>query len=295
LISWLKKAFKKIVRAFVHAVIAGLIAFVMSGFNIGAGLAVYAADFAQQLGWNNQGYWRTRIGTPPTFPSAGITLSQIFQGTILSRLFPSPQDLWKYVVPINGFMPMQGSLLNPCTFNINIYGASGDVLKDIQAEISRIFMTGGLSVVFNNQTRGNAGSTNLYIQQSFSNSVLADIRRNNPRAATAGIPGYTPQGGNNSYVSSGTVGSYQGGRIQGEAVVASLGTMIGRVSAHEVIQHRFIGFFFEGLPGPFGNGDITLSGTQREGANFLREWRNPFSSRFNMSMSTARAMRARCP
>jgi hypothetical protein len=70
--------------------------------------------------------------------------------------------------------------------------------------------------------------------------------------------------------------------------------MIGRVGAHEVIQHRFIGFVWEGLPGPFGNGDITLSGTPRE-TTFLKEFRNPFSSRFNMSMSTGRAMRGRCP
>ena len=294
LISWLKKIFKKIVKAFVHAVIAGLVAFVMSGFNIGAGLAVFAADFAAQLGMQSQGYWRSRIGTPPTFPTAGITLSQIFQGTILARLFPSAQDLWKYVVPINGFMPTQGGFLNPCTFNINIYGASGDLLADIQSEITRIFATGGLNVVFNNPRAANGGSADLHIQASFSASVLDSLRREHPGASGAGIPGYTPMRGNASYVDRGTVFSF-GIRPQGEVWrPVSLGTMIGRVGAHEVIQHRFIGFPWEGSLGPFRMGDITTSGTPGEARTFLKEFRSPFSTRFNMNMSTARSMRAKC-
>jgi RHS repeat-associated protein len=103
LISALKRAFKKVIRAFVHAVIAGVVAFVMSGFNIWAGIAVFATDFAGQLGIQNQGYWHNQRGTPPTFPVSGVTLSQIFQGTILARFFPSPQDLLRFVIPINGF------------------------------------------------------------------------------------------------------------------------------------------------------------------------------------------------
>jgi RHS repeat-associated protein len=298
LFSWLKKVFKRIVKAFIHAVIAGLVAFVMSGFNIGAGIAVFAADFAAQLGIQSQGYWRSQIGTPPTFPTAGITLSQIFQGTILSRLFPSPQDLWKYVIPINGFMPMQGSLLNPCTFNINIYGATGDLLRDIQSEITRIFATGGLNVVFNNPRAANGGSTNLYIQGSFSASVLDSLRREHPGVAAAGgtIPGYTPARGNSSYVDRWAVFS-AGARGGGVGTSASLGTMIGRVGAHEVIQHRFLGFTWEGTLGPFYGGfrDITWSGTPQEGANFLRDFRSPNTMRFNIGSRAASSLRSRCP
>lgn len=294
LISWLKRTFQKIVRAFVHAVIAGLVAFVMSGFNIGAGIAMFAADFAAQLGMQSQGYWRSRIGTPPTFPAAGITLSQIFQGTILARLFPSPQDLLKYVIPINGFMPTQG-FLNPCTFNINIYGATGDLLKDIQSEISRIFTTGGLNVVFNNSNGANGGSADLYIQASFSASVLDQLRREHPGAAGASIPGYTPMRGSTaSYVDRWAVFAL-GGRSNVIGTRASLGTMIGRVGAHEVIQHRFLGFSWEGTLGPFyGNRDITFSGTRQEGANFLKDFGSPRTWRFNINSDTGTRLRNRC-
>ena len=94
LLSWLKRAFKKIIRAFVHAVIAGVIAFFMSGFNIGAALAVFASDFAMQLGWQSRS-WRS-FRTPPTFPAGGLTLSQIFQGTILEHFFPGVEGYLRW-------------------------------------------------------------------------------------------------------------------------------------------------------------------------------------------------------
>ena len=87
-LSWLKRAFKKILRAFVHAVVVGVIAFFMSGFNLPAAIAMFASDFATQLGWQNRGFHTFR--TPPTFPAGGVTLSQIFQGTILDRVFSRP-------------------------------------------------------------------------------------------------------------------------------------------------------------------------------------------------------------
>jgi len=72
--------------------------------------------------------------------------------------------------------------------------------------------------------------------------------------------------------------------------------MIGRVGAHEVIQHRFLGFTWEGTLGPFYGGfrDITWSGTPQEGANFLRDFRSPNTMRFNIGSGAASGLRSRC-
>src|SRR6185436_1911632 len=119
LLSWLKGLFKRVVHALIHAVITAVFTFLQTLVTTGgnfhaaliAGLAAGVADFLKQLGWPSKGYWHSRIGTPPTFPVSGVTLSQIFQGTILAGLFPSPQDSLRWVIPINGFMSRL-----PCSF-----------------------------------------------------------------------------------------------------------------------------------------------------------------------------------
>jgi RHS repeat-associated protein len=286
LISALKRAFKKVIHAFVHAVIAGVVAFVMSGFNIWVGVGVFAADFAAQLGFQNQGYWHNQRGTPPTFPVSGVTLSQIFQGTILARLFPSPQDMLRFVIPINGFMPMGG----PCTFNINIYGASGDLLPDIQNEITRIFQSGGVlnNVVFGHPERANGGSANLYIVDAYRGEAAAHIARQPP--VRGAIPGVTPTMGNNSYVNRSVAASILRGRSFGPT--ASLGTVLGRVGAHEVIWHRFIGIGEEGFDrrSPYGSNSSDIS----FGIASSAELRAGVTGRFNMGISTSGVLNGRC-
>jgi hypothetical protein len=287
LISALKRAFKKVIRAFVHAVIAGLIAFVMSGFNLGAGIAVFAADFAAQLGIQNQGYWYTR-GTPPTFPVGGVTLSQIFHGTILASLFPSPQDLMKFVIPINGFMPM--GAIGPCTFNINIYGAKGDLLTAIQNEITRIFQSGGIlnNVVFGHPERANGGSANLYIVDAYRGEAADHLGRQG--RIRGSVPGVTPTMGNNSYVNQSVVA---GARGRSFGPTASLGTMLGRVGAHEVIQHRFLGIGAEGIDGRSLYGGINHSDISF-GIASSAELSAGFTTRFNVGISTSGLLNGLC-
>lgn len=43
-----------------------------------------------------QGF-KPKFGTPPTFPVGGISLSEIFQGTILSIFFPNNRDILRWV------------------------------------------------------------------------------------------------------------------------------------------------------------------------------------------------------
>jgi hypothetical protein len=129
--SFLKRLFGKVVHAFKAAVVAFVTAFITGGNFRTARMEAIRA-FVSDLGFRTR-TWRP-MGTPPTFPTGGVTLSQIFQGTILAPLFPGPQDMFRFIIPINGFMPV-----GPCTFNINIFGARGELLSDIQNEISRIF------------------------------------------------------------------------------------------------------------------------------------------------------------
>ena len=87
LISALKRAFKKILHALIYAVIQAVITFVLTGGNLGAALAAGVAAFVSDLGWQSKGFWHSQRGTPPIFATAGVTLTQLSQGTILSTLF----------------------------------------------------------------------------------------------------------------------------------------------------------------------------------------------------------------
>src|SRR5712692_3318442 len=96
-LSWLKGVWKRVVHAFVHAVITAVFTFLETLVTTGslhaalvAGLAAGVADFLKERGWPSKGYWHNKHGTPPTFPNSHVTLSQIFQGTILASFFPAP-------------------------------------------------------------------------------------------------------------------------------------------------------------------------------------------------------------
>jgi RHS repeat-associated protein len=115
LIKALKRLFKKLFHAFVHAAIQAAISYVTTG-NIHTAIHTGISTFLSDIGQRN-GYWQT-LRTPPTFPTAGITLSQIFQGTILEQFFPGPEAYWRFIVPINGFSDLTGAnaltRLSPC-------------------------------------------------------------------------------------------------------------------------------------------------------------------------------------
>ncbi len=100
LISALKRFFKKLFRAFVHAATQGAITFITTG-NAHTAWRTAVSTFLSDIGVQNRGYWHGQVGTPPTFPAGGVTLSQIFRGTILEGVFPGPEAYWKFVQPFN--------------------------------------------------------------------------------------------------------------------------------------------------------------------------------------------------
>jgi hypothetical protein len=61
-----------------------------------AAFAAAGASFMETLLAGPQGY-KPKFGTPPTFPVGGISLSEIFQGTILSIFFPGSKDILRWV------------------------------------------------------------------------------------------------------------------------------------------------------------------------------------------------------
>ena len=108
-ISWLKKFVKRVIHALVNAAISAAIAFITSGLDPKVFVAVFVAEFLKEMGWPSQGWLPSvRRGTPPTFPTRSIRIptSEIFAGTILAPLFPSPQDRLRYIIvwnPNGGF------------------------------------------------------------------------------------------------------------------------------------------------------------------------------------------------
>jgi RHS repeat-associated protein len=103
-----------------------------------------------------------------------------------------------------GGISMRMPQVVPCTFNINISGASGQLLTDIQNELTRIFHSGGpgVDVVFNQFGRGSGGSVNLSVVNGFpKDAAAAIIRQGGGSAYNVGILGVTPTMGRTSYVS----------------------------------------------------------------------------------------------
>jgi hypothetical protein len=73
-------------------------------------------------------------------------------------------------------------------------------------------------------------------------------------ATNTGILGVTPARGNNSYVNQNHI-TLNTADLKGQG--ASLGTMIGRVGAHEIIQHRLLGIPQEGPMKDITSSNIT--------------------------------------
>jgi RHS repeat-associated protein len=170
-----------------------------------------------------------------------------------------------------------------CTFNINITGARGQVLEDAKKELTRIFKSGGilLNVVFNQWERANGGSLNLNVVHVFQGQAAdAIVRQGGGSPSNTGILGVTPTTGNNSYVNQAHIANVTRG-LKGSG--ASIGTMIGRVGAHEAIQHRLLGIGPEGLLN-----DISSSGATAQ------ELRGLATSRFNMHPLTASILIGKC-
>jgi RHS repeat-associated protein len=189
----------------------------------------------------------------------------------------NPQSLNRYSYgndPVNMIDPT-----GLCTFNINLTGVSGQQLTDMQNEITRIFESGGHNVVFNNPGAANGGSMNLAVVSSYPANVEAFI--SNQGANPRNIPGVTMPGTGSAHVNSNVLFFFNPNPYFTQA---SLGTVEGRVGAHEVVQHGFLGWGPEGW-----TSDITRSNVR---PNTLFK---PSTGRFDMSASTAEALGKLCP
>lgn len=180
----------------------------------------------------------------------------------------------------------QHSTIAACRFNINISGLSGQNLTDAQTEIRRIFRSGGVSLdvtfnrTFNNNPAGN--STNLFVVQAFiGEAAKAIVAQGGGAASRRDILGVTPLfNSNNSYVNETNI---RAGTARLKGFGASVGTMIGRVGAHELIEHRLLGNPSEGTLR-----DITSSNMS------WQELHAASSTRFNLNLMAAVSLLQRC-
>jgi hypothetical protein len=76
-------------------------------------------------------------------------------------------------VPAPGFDKDLGE--PPCTFNVNISSVSGKELTDMQNEITRIFASGDLNVVFGQPGQANGGSMNVVVTPQFTGQLGARL------------------------------------------------------------------------------------------------------------------------
>jgi hypothetical protein len=186
---------------------------------------------------------------------------------------PQSFNRYSYVQndPVNSIDPS-----GLCTFNINISGASGKILSEIQNELRRIFQTGGQNVVFNHLGRVDGVSVNLSIVDAFTGRV-ADFISQQGVNPYYGAEGATPTRGDSYVYQPRIYSDTEGVRTIGP--MASLGTMVGRVSAHEVIQHSLLGIPREGV-----GHDITNSGASKE------ELATGITTRFNIAYPSTGAL-----
>jgi RHS repeat-associated protein len=193
----------------------------------------------------------------------------------------SPQSFNRYAYtendPVNSIDPN-----GLCTFNINISGVSGQALTDLQNELTRIFASGGHSVVFGHADQANGGSMNLNVVTQYSGATLNMITSQKYDPNT--IPGATGPGSSDSFVNSAVIGRLDPSRATSVMQTVSLGTAMGRVGAHEVIQHGLLGQAKETT-----SGDITES---RVSTVTLF---NPQTTRFNIGSSAAASLSNLCP
>ena len=172
-----------------------------------------------------------------------------------------------------------------CNFNINISGLNGQPLTDVQNEIRRIFGSGSglLTVTFNPTISFDpkSGSTDLKIVSKFTGQAAdAIVRQGGGSATNTGILGVTPATGNSSYVNQNHI-TLNTANLKGQG--ASLGTMIGRVGAHEIIQHRLLGIPQEGPMKDITSSNITPA-----------ELHAVVTTRFNLNPLTAAMLTESC-
>jgi RHS repeat-associated protein len=167
------------------------------------------------------------------------------------------------------------------TFNISISGASDEVLDDIQKEMTRIFASGGvpINLTFNSTINFDpkSGSTNLYIVDEFTGESATAVAKEGRMSPTdKHVLGVTPANGNNSYVNRSHIRAVTA-NLKG--LSASIGTMIGRIGAHEIIQHRLLGILQEGTMKDVTSSRITP-----------RELRALYTTRFNLNAGSAQQL-----
>jgi len=149
--SFLKRLFGKVIHALKAAVVAFVTAFITGGnFRTARRDAIRA--FVSDLGFRTR-TWRP-TGTPPTFPTGTgrPALHQIFQGTILSGLFPSPSS---FLSQVNGWAG--GTLLSQLEAEVDKgYGwwgpcnrSASDLMRTIRRDFSKFgnfseLLAGGL-------------------------------------------------------------------------------------------------------------------------------------------------------
>ena len=168
-----------------------------------------------------------------------------------------------------------------CTFNINISGASGQELTDMQNEITRIFASGSLNVVFGQPQLANGGTMNLTVTTRYTGAAANVLTSQGVAANNPTVLGVTVPNSRDAYVNSHNIWVTDPSPYSSNT--ASLGTRFGRVGAHEAIQHGFLG------TGPDGRvSDIT----RPTGAMALA---SPNTTRFNISAMTAAPLRGLCP
>jgi hypothetical protein len=172
--------------------------------------------------------------------------------------------------------------LPPCNFNVNITGVSGQQLVDMQNEITRIFQSGNLNVVFGQPGQANGGSMNLAVVGEFTGNLGAALgtERNDRGLFGAMLVGSGSAQVNATHLLMAT----GGGMPLRPASFASYGTIYGRVGAHEVITHGFLRTALESYIPP----DIRTAASPRHLVS-------KSGVRFNMSEATASALRSLCP
>jgi RHS repeat-associated protein len=169
-----------------------------------------------------------------------------------------------------------------CTFNINISGISGQELTDMQNEITRIFDSADLGVVFNRPNQANGGSWNVVVTPQFTGAVAASLGSDINNIARLGR---TIIGSGETQVNSSHIFlTHGGGMAVRPQSFASYGTITGRIAAHEVIAHGFIPT--ESHP-DFLPKDITKPWSRRESIGMS-------GARFGISEQTVALLRSRC-
>ena len=149
-----------------------------------------------------------------------------------------------------------------CTFNINISGVEGQTLTDMQNEIKRIFGTGGFNVVINSPKDANAGSADLEVSPDWSGliekkhealvkqhpkailafrSLLGDTDGSFSQISQTNVDAFINSKDDVDFVTnySGTKADYKN-FYKGRQLIKSdisIGTIFGRVGAHEAIAH----------------------------------------------------------